>query len=243
LFQIPDAYSPAVVIANPLTTNPAPSTASEGGDPFINNTTPIVPLTYTSSVPLPAAGALPPVTVSTAAGAGAVGTASLNNGFVSLYWPNNVTPTLGASTGSAGTFYPAVPPIANIGTQGGVRSPLPGANNPGTATYLTADFRQHPYWRYEEMQRVMNLTTVRTHQYAVWMTIGFFEVKRQGDLGMLLYNPVLAYDILGPEIGAANGKNIRYRGFYLVDRLQVTGFNPASPTGFRQAVVYRQRIQ
>ena len=32
---------------------------------------------------------------------------------------------------------------------------------------------------------MMNLTTPRTHQYAVWMTIGFFEVIRQGDLGTL----------------------------------------------------------
>ena len=55
--------------------------------------------------------------------------------------------------------------------------------------------------------------------------------------------PVLAFDTLGPEIGATNGKSTRYRGFFLVDRLQLTGFNPASPTGFRQAVKYRQRIQ
>ena len=90
---------------------------------------------------------------------------------------------------------------------------------------------------------MMNLTTPRTHQYAVWITIGFFEVKRQGDLGMFAYNPTLAFDILGPEIGAANGKNMRYRGFFLVDRLHLTGFNPASPHGFQQAIVYRQRIQ
>jgi hypothetical protein len=90
---------------------------------------------------------------------------------------------------------------------------------------------------------MMNLTTPRTHQYAVWMTIGFFEVKRQGDQGMFVFDPRLAFDILGPEIGAANGKSTRYRGFFLVDRLKLTGFNPASPTGFRQAVVYRQRIQ
>ena len=41
-------------------------------------------------------------------------------------------------------------------------------------------------------------------------------------------NPQLAFDIMGPEIGAANGKNTRYRGFFLVDRLQLTGFNPSS---------------
>ncbi len=91
------------------------------------------------------------------------------------------------------------------------------------------DNRQHPYWRSEQLQRIMNLTTVRTHQYAVWITIGFFEVTKQGDLGMAAYNPVAAYDIIGPELGAANGKNTRYRSFYLVDRLQLTGFNPASP--------------
>ena len=45
--------------------------------------------------------------------------------------------------------------------------------------------REHPYWRSEQMQRLMNLTTPRTHQFAVWLTIGFFEVTRQGDLGML----------------------------------------------------------
>ena len=93
------------------------------------------------------------------------------------------------------------------------------------------------------MQRIMNLTTVRTHQYAVWITVGFFQVKRQGDLGMLGTNPQLAFDILGQEIGAANGKNTRYRGFYLVDRLQLTGFNPQSTSNFRAAVTYRNRIQ
>ena len=50
---------------------------------------------------------------------------------------------------------------------------------------------------------------------------------------------------MGPEIGAANGKSVRYRGF-LPGRpagWPSTGFNPSAPSGFRQAVVYRQRIQ
>jgi hypothetical protein len=77
-------------------------------------------------------------------------------------------------------------------------------------------------------------------------TIGFFEVKRQGDLGMFGTNPQLpqlAFDSMGPEIGAANGKTTRFRSFFLVDRLQLTGFNPNTPGAFRQAVVYRNRIQ
>ena len=51
----------------------------------------------------------------------------------------------------------------------------------------------------EQLQRVMNLTTVRTHQYAVWITIGFFEVKRQGTWGCSPRNPQLAFDIMGPR--------------------------------------------
>ena len=81
------------------------------------------------------------------------------------------------------------------------------------------------------MQKVMNLTTVRTHQYAVWITIGFFEVTRQGDPLMANANPgtslaTLGFDILGPEIGASSGQTTRYRGFFLVDRLQLTGYDP-----------------
>ena len=31
----------------------------------------------------------------------------------------------------------------------------------------------------------------------------------------------LAFDILGPEIGASTGQTTRYRGFFLVDRLKL----------------------
>ncbi len=143
---------------------------------------------------------------------------------VNLYWPGAVVNTYD-------------------GTVGDAAATVSNSNNPYLGSGGTSDNRQHPYWRSEQLQKIMNLTTPRTHQYAVWITIGFFEVKRQGDLGMFAYNPVLAFDILGPEIGAANGKNTRYRGFYLIDRLQLTGFNPSSPGGFRQAIVYKQRIQ
>ena len=94
------------------------------------------------------------------------------------------------------------------------------------------------------MQKAMNLTTVRTHQYAVWITVAFFEVIRQGDPGMLLQNqPQFAFDIIGPEIGALNGTNVRYRGFFLVDRLKLNGFNPGDAGSWSSAVLYRKVIQ
>ena len=93
------------------------------------------------------------------------------------------------------------------------------------------------------LQRVMNLTTVRTHQYAVWITVGFFEVKRRGDVGMIASgNPQLAFDIFGPEIGPRGESHRRYRGFFLVDRLRLDGFDPTNTGPWHPAVVYRRML-
>ena len=151
--------------------------------------------------------------------AGTSGKYYLNNGYPSLVWSGN-SPSVPTTTG----YYL-------------------GANN-GT----NPDYSQHPYWRSEMMQKVMNLTTVRTHQYAVWITIGFFEVKRQGDPLMANANPgtslaTLGFDILGPEIGASTGQTTRYRGFFLVDRTKLYGFDDTTPGSFTPAVVYRQMIE
>src|SRR5208337_725084 len=147
---------------------------------------------------------------------GATTTYHFNNGYPNLFW----------SGGSAPAGYTPT-------------SVYLGANNSSNV-----DNRQHPYWRSEMIQKVMNLTTVRTHQYAVWITIGFFEVKREGDLGNILQSvPLLAYDLLGPEIGAASGQTTRYRGFFLVDRTKLYSFDDTTPGSFTPAVVYRQTIE
>ena len=101
----------------------------------------------------------------------------------------------------------------------------------------TNDNRQHPLYRTEWLQKVMNLTTVRTHQFAVWITIGFFEVVKQGtpELGIA--------DVLGQELGLTAGRNTRYRSFFVLDRTKATGFNPYYPGNFRDCVTYRRRIE
>jgi hypothetical protein len=108
------------------------------------------------------------------------------------------------------------------------------------------DRREHPAFRTEWLQKVMNLTTVRTHQYACWITVGFFEVRQPGDpqhidatTGVLAPLP----DILGAEVGALEGKNVRYRNFFIIDRTKATGFNPTRPGNFDDLIVYRRRIE
>ena len=107
--------------------------------------------------------------------------------------------------------------------------------NPAIGTNL--DNRQHPRYRTEWLQKVMNLTTVRTHQFAVWITIGFFEVVQQGtpELGVP--------DRLGAELDSAAGDSTRFRSFFVLDRTRAKGFNPYYPGEFRDVVTYRRRIE
>ncbi len=105
---------------------------------------------------------------------------TLGDIFVNLQMP---TPAL---TGGS----PAVNPTTGLLSNGNgsvdlTASQSTAANNIGlganTSGKTAQDSRQHPYYRSEWMQRIANLTTVRTHQYAVWITIGYFEVLQGGD--------------------------------------------------------------
>jgi hypothetical protein len=220
--NLPPALSNATDSGDPWINN---LVANQGADPWYNNVANLLPM-YT-----------------------------LSNGFPSLVWAG------GTFYSNAGTTYPiltptgVLPPTAvtyppygqwynNTVVPGSLTvtgdHPYLGSNSTGGNT----DDRQHPYWRSELMQKAINLTTVRTHQYAVWITIGFFEVKKAGDIGMLGQGlPQLAYDIMGAEVGALSGNNVRYRGFFIVDRLKLTGFNLNSAGQFRNAILYRKIIQ
>lgn len=105
------------------------------------------------------------------------------------------------------------------------------------------DRREHPAFRYEWLEKVLNLGTVRSHQYAVWVTVGLFEVVREGNPQLAGINPAGVPDQLGPELGTSTGRVTRYRMFALIDRSRATGFDPANPPEFRQFVVHSRRIE
>ena len=232
LFQPPDATPVSAAPPAPG----IPTNASEQGDPYINNLIPT-----TASV---ATGGLPPFLGGGAGGIGGTTTYNVNDSVVNLFWvPSGTAPQPPAPVSPApGTPNPYLGVNSNLAGTGTASSTF----TPGATSVI--DTKQHPYFRTEMLQKAMNLTTVRTHQYAVWITVGFFEVTRQGDLLMAGANAgtpaaTLAFDILGPEIGASTGQTTRYRGFFLVDRLQLTGYDPNVIGSFRPAVVYRQTIE
>lgn len=140
--------------------------------------------------------------------------------------------------------YPTMPQRAPMFLGGSTRpgndmgTPDPSDDVPGID-----DNREHPAFRTEWLQKVMNLTTVRTHQYAVWVTVGLFEVTRPGDPEKVSTQPEKAYDQLGKELVNVNGESPRYRMFAIIDRTRAAGFDYNRPGDFRDLVVYTKRIQ
>ncbi len=66
----------------------------------------------------------------------------------------------------------------------------------------------HPYLRAALMQKIYNNVTTTSNVFAVWFTVGYFEVVDES------VRPAK----LGPEVGRAENRHIRHRFFAIVDR-------------------------
>jgi len=91
---------------------------------------------------------------------------------------------------------------------------LDATAQPNGAPLRTSTRTTHPMVRMEALEKIYNQTTVRSNVFAIWVTVGFFEVIDSTTL------PVK----LGGEIGAANGRNQRYKMFAIVDRTRIKSF-------------------
>ena len=87
--------------------------------------------------------------------------------------------------------------------------------------------------------RLSDVTTAKSNVFAVWITVGYFEVKKVNDLADLkgkypdhnfdhistdTFNKVYPDGyVLGAEMGLEDGTVQRQRAFYLIDRSEYTG--------------------
>ena len=132
LFQIPDSYNPNPnSLPLPLTVGPPPtsplsaSNAGETGDPSLNLLVPVNPIA-TVGVPVPAAGALPPINYTF--GTPATTTYGvLSNSVVNLYWPGGTTtPTTAVKrVVHRGRRPPRSTPCRHLGRAAATTSALP----------------------------------------------------------------------------------------------------------------------
>jgi hypothetical protein len=149
------------------------------------------------------------------------------------------TPNLGAATpGLSATDQPFLSLATGYSTGGG--DPLNpsgyGINNTflrsataggaaGTQRLFQAQSQfqptQHPYIQNELMTKIYNNVTTRSNVFAVWLTVGFFNVVQDTDA---LGNPVRPV-----KLGAEMGAQYRHRMFAIIDR---TNLNIASPAQY-----------
>ncbi len=80
-----------------------------------------------------------------------------------------------------------------------------------------------PYFRYDMRQRLGNLVTTRSSVYAIWITVGLFEVNAQGQ-------------VTTNELGSDSGEVRRYRGFFVVDRSIPVAFEPGKNHNVERAI-------
>lgn len=119
---------------------------------------------------------------------------------------------------------------------------------------------------YQPLTRLGNLVTMRSNVYAIWITVGYFEVEpapswsdpnvraRFGgtmndndpvtQAALALYNRVYPDGyMLGREIGSDTGNIRRPRGFYIVDRTEAVGFKPGEDINVERMIRLRRRIE
>jgi len=126
------------------------------------------------------------------------------------------------------------------------------------------DADRNAYFRYQPLVRLANLSTTRSNVYAVWVTIGFFEVEEitetnhsailarfgtgAGTLADAQTDPLFAkvYPdgyMLAKESGSETGDIRRLREFTIIDRSIPVAFEPGAHHNTERAIRLRRRIE
>ena len=125
--------------------------------------------------------------------------------------------------------------------------------NPTSTQQSYNDSTRNPYFSYQGAQRISNLVTTRSNVFAVWLTIGYFEVLPWPQPGI---NPTPAGGFtaadyaahadgyqLGAELGSDTGEVVRHRAFYIFDRSIPVGYERGQNHNVNRAILLRRYIE
>ena len=111
----------------------------------------------------------------------------------------------------------------------------------GGAGLVPDDTDRNPYFRYQNLQRLGNLVTTRSNVYAIWITVGYFEVKPWNN-GAIDEGHPDGYQ-LAAELGTDTGEIRRHRAFYMFDRSIPVGYIRGQDLNVEKAILVKRFIE
>jgi len=109
----------------------------------------------------------------------------------------------------------------------------------------------HSYFRYQSLNRLGNLTTTRSNVFAVWVTVGYFEVEPNlGSGGTTTGPPPVVIDSAHPdgyqlttELGIDTGDVRRHKSFYIIDRTIPVGYENGKDYNTSNTILLKTHIE
>ncbi len=121
--------------------------------------------------------------------------------------------------------------------------------------YKHRDSNRNPYFRYSPISRLSSITTTRSNVFAIWVTVGFFEVEEVEPWSAVadkarygndpeVYNRVYPDGYrFGKEAGIETGEVERVREFAIVDRTIPVAFEPGANHNIGEMIRLRRKIK
>jgi hypothetical protein len=122
-------------------------------------------------------------------------------------------------------------------------------NTPGSQRQYNNDQR-NPFFRYQNLERLGNLVTTHSNVFAVWITVGYFQVQKYNPAtpvpGVTAANQQFifpdGYQIMG-ELGSDTGEVKRHRAFYIFDRSIPMGYQRGHDNNVSNGILLSRMIE
>ena len=96
----------------------------------------------------------------------------------------------------------------------------------------------------DAVQRLSNIATNRSNVFAVWVTIGYFEVEEINTAESKKLQAIYPDGHrLGKELGYDTGDTTRHRSFYLIDRSIPVGFRRGEDVNVKDTIILQRTIE